>query len=107
MFQNILTPPPPPKKKSFIPDFSVQTKMQQWITMTADDATMNIIILIPIFPSWNHLERILNSFISYSWRCKFTYGFSTGIPRNILFIYGKDQNLANYIIFLIIEFCKN
>ena len=25
--------------------------------------------------------------------CKFAYGFSTGIPLNILIIYGKDPNL--------------
>ena len=24
--------------------------------------------------------------------CKFVYGFSTGIPLNILIIYGKDPN---------------
>ena len=47
MFQNDLNPP----LKSFTTDFCVQTKMQQYITMTAYDATMNVIIWIHVFPS--------------------------------------------------------
>ena len=37
MFQNTLNPPP--KKKSLTTDYFVQTKMQQWITMTANAMT--------------------------------------------------------------------
>ena len=55
MFQNNLNPPP---QKSFTTDFFVQT-------MTADDATMNVIILIHILPSSNHFKRTLNSFNLY------------------------------------------
>ena len=43
------------------------------ITMTADDGTMNVI-------SWNHDFH------------EFAYDFSTGIPLNLLIIYGKDPN---------------
>ena len=39
-------PPPPPKKMFFKPNATM-------ITMTADDATMNIISLIHDFPSQN------------------------------------------------------
>ena len=38
-------------------------KMQQCITMTANDAKMKVIIWIHIFPSSNHVLRLLKSFI--------------------------------------------
>ena len=34
-----------------------------------------------------------------TWRCKFTYGFSTGLPLNTLIIYGENPN---FLIILII-----
>ena len=41
--------PPPPKSPSQLTFFSNQ--MQQWITMTADDATKNVINWIHVFHS--------------------------------------------------------
>ena len=64
--------------------------------MTAGDATMNVIIWIHIF----HLKTTFRGFEIHLYHkyypthegVKFTYGFSKGIPLNILIIYGKDPN---------------
>ena len=34
--------------------------------------------------------------------CKFAYDFSTGIPLNILIIYGKDPNFKSHSISVIL-----
>ena len=67
--------------------------MQQWITMTADDATMNTMdsdfsFLKPLLEDFKfiYILKIIQL------RCKFTYGFSTDIPLNILIMYSKDPN---------------
>ena len=47
MFENTLNPPP--QKKPLTTDFFCSNQMKQWITMTADDATMNAIIWFMFF----------------------------------------------------------
>ena len=59
------------------------------ITMTADDATMNVISWIHDFPSQKPLSN--------SSRCQFAYDFSAGIPLILLIIYGKDPNFKRII----------
>ena len=57
MFKTNLTPPPPSPQKSpqmFKPNATM-------ITMTADDATMNLISWIHDFPSQKPFQRLLKS----------------------------------------------
>ena len=71
--------------------------------MTDNDTTMKVINWIHTYPSKNPIMMLLDSFISWrlsnSWRGKFTHGFSTGVPLNILIIDGKDPIFNNNILY--------
>ena len=62
--------------------------------MPNNDVTMNVDILIHIFPCLQDIVFciILSSSLFILYNNEFTYGFSIGKPITILLIYDIDQN---------------